>query len=303
MGMGACNSLDRLCSSIGGFGPVKSSFQSCKDVPFGGVLFALPALLINGLLRHEDKFFQLPKGYYGLNHIFLLLAFMALARLKSIEDLRSYPPGEWGKLIGLDRVPEVGCLRDKIALLAQDNKPQQWGAELCHDWMTDAAEDVISFYIDGHVRVYHGSQTKLPRHYISREKLCARATCDFWVNATDGQPFFYISKAVDPGLIQVMELEIIPRLMNEVKDLPNQPTEDELANNEKLYRFQIISDREGYSPHFMLRMLKLRIAVTTYNKKPGDDWPLEEFKKVKTKLKSGEEIEILVAEREKTKKI
>lgn len=305
MGMGACDTMGRICASIGGMGPVESSFQSCLDAPHGGLLLALPALTANGLLQHEENIFQLPKGYYSLRHIFLLLAFMALARVKSIEDLRSHSPGEWGKLIGLDRIPEVRCMREKIALLAQDNRPEKWSGALCHDWINEKAEAEgnITFYIDGHVRIYHGSQTKLPRHYIAREKLCARATSDFWVNAADGQPFFYISKAVDPGLLQVMEFEIIPRLETEIKNLPNQPTENDLLNNEKLYRYQIISDREGYSPYFMHRMWKLRIAVTTYNKNIGEDWPLDDFKKVKEKLKSGEIVEVLVAEKQELREV
>jgi hypothetical protein len=32
----------------------------------------------------------------------MLLAFMALARIKSIEKLRYQLPGEWGKLLGVD---------------------------------------------------------------------------------------------------------------------------------------------------------------------------------------------------------
>ena len=45
----------------------------------------------------------------------------------------------------------------------------------------------LAFYIDGHVRVYHGELTKLPRHYVPRERLYLRATVDYWVNALDGQ--------------------------------------------------------------------------------------------------------------------
>lgn len=298
MGMGALNSEARVLASIGGKGPVISSFESNKDILHGGVLLAIPALLSNGLLRHENKFFQLPKGYYDLHHIILLLALMALVRLKSIEDLRSYPPGEWGKLIGIDRAPEVKVLREKIAILSQDDKPKQWGAELCRDWISDLPKDAMTFYIDGHVRIYHGHQTKLPRHYLAREKLCARATCDFWVNASDGKPFFYISKAVDPGLLQMVEQEIVPILEKEIKALEKQPTQAELENNDKMHRYQIIFDREAYSPYFMLRMWQLyRISITTYNKHPGDDWPIEDFKNVKTKLKSGEEVEVLIAEK------
>jgi len=99
MGMGATNTLDRLASSLGGLGPVAPKFESCLDVPNGGVLFGLPALLAVGLLRHTEKYFELPKGYYGIQSVFLLLAFMALARQKFIENLRFVPPGEWGKLL------------------------------------------------------------------------------------------------------------------------------------------------------------------------------------------------------------
>jgi hypothetical protein len=65
---------------------------------------------------------------------------MALARLDSIEALRYKAPGEWGNLLGLDRVPEVRTLRAKIQRLAQEDAPQQWSAALCERWMAAAPE-------------------------------------------------------------------------------------------------------------------------------------------------------------------
>jgi hypothetical protein len=44
-------------------------------------------------LSHTSKYFSLPAGIYGLKTIFLLLAFMSLSRIKSIEALRYYAPG------------------------------------------------------------------------------------------------------------------------------------------------------------------------------------------------------------------
>ena len=74
------------------------------------VLLALPALLMNGLLEHSDQIFSLPKGFYGLQSIFIILAFAALLRIQSIEGLRDSDAGEMGKLVGLDRIPEVKIL-------------------------------------------------------------------------------------------------------------------------------------------------------------------------------------------------
>jgi hypothetical protein len=131
MGMGAQNAEARLAASIGQLeAPVAPDFQAVQAVPKGGVLFALPALLVTGLLKTSENFFKLSKGYYGLDSLLIILAFTALVRLKSIESLRYSAPGEWGKLIGLDRIPEVRTLRSKIKQLTQDDGSQQWSEAL-----------------------------------------------------------------------------------------------------------------------------------------------------------------------------
>ncbi len=294
MGMGAGNTLERVAASLGELDEVGIDFQPALDVPHGGVLLALPALCVSGLLRHARKYFELPRGYYGLGSVFLLLAFMALARVKSIEALRYRAPGEWGKLLGLDRVPEVRTLRRKVALLVHDERPTQWSAALCADWMAADPDSATVLYVDGHVRVYHGHQTALPRHYVARQRLCLRATTEYWVNARDGQPFFLISKAVDPGLLQVLEQDIVPRLEQEV---PGQPGAAQLAADPLRHRFTLIFDREGYSPGFLLRMKQKRIACLTYHKHPGEDWPCEEFQPCEVTLVSGHRVRMKLAER------
>ena len=295
MGMGACNVEARIAASVGELeSAIAPDFQPALDVPNGGVLFTLPALLAVGLLKTTGRFFELPKGYYGLESLFLLLAFMALARLKSIESLRYCAPGEWGKLLGLDRVPEVRTLRQKIRLLSADDRPEQWSAELCRQWMEAAPEQAGTLYIDGHVRVYNGHQTKLPRHYVARQKLCLRATSDYWVNAMDGQPFFVVHQAVDPGMIKVIEQEILPCLEH---DVPDQPGKEELAADPLRHRFTLVFDREGYSPAFLARMKAQRIACITYHKYPGDDWSEEEFHPCTVEMPNGQKVEMKLAER------
>ena len=210
--------------------------------------------------------FWMPEGFYPLESIFVLLALMALARIPSLEALRYVAPGEWGKLIGLDRIPEVRTLRQKItALCAEQGSAQRWSNALAKQWMADEPECAGVFYADGHVRVYHGKLTDLPRRYIARERLCLRGTTDYWVNAMDGRPFFVVSCAVDPGLLSVLRDQIVPRLK---ADVPNQPSEEQLDNDPLLSRFSIVFDREGYSPQFFAQMKEQRIAVLTYHKFP-----------------------------------
>lgn len=294
MGIGAADVEGRLAASVGQLEAVAPRFAPALDVPNAGVLCALPALLAIGLLDGVERHLHLPKGYYGLDSLLLLMAFMALARLSSIEALRYCAPGEWGNLLGLDRVPEVRTLRAKIHVLAADNQPAAWSAALCERWMAAAPEQAGVLYIDGHVRVYNGAQTQLPRHHVARQRLCLRATTDYWVNAMDGQPFFVVNQVVDPGLIQVIEQDIVPRLAQPV---PAQPNEAQLQADPLAHRFTLVFDREGYSPDFFKRMKAQRIACLTYHKFPAEDWAEEEFSAHQVRLASGEMVSMDLAER------
>jgi hypothetical protein len=281
LGYGTTRSLDRVAAALGVLDAAPIQFEPVVDVPNGGVLLALPALLANGLLNHTRDLYALPRGFYGIESIFLLLALMALARIKSIEQLRYEAPGEWGKLLGLDRIPEVRTLREKLTLLAVD-------------WMTADPGSAGIFYADGHVRVYHGSLTKLPRHYVTRERLCLRSTTDFWINALDGRPFFLVTKEVDPGLVSVLRSELVPWLE---KNLPADANQAEGNNDSMQHRFTLVFDREAYSPTFFREMKDKHIAVLTYHKYPGEDWAQEEFVEHQVRLVSGDVVTMKLAER------
>jgi prepilin-type processing-associated H-X9-DG protein len=188
MGMGATRVIERVAAAVGGLQEATIEFEATQDVPCGGVLWALPALLSNGLLHRTREYFQLPKGYYSVINIFLLLGMMALARIRSTEQLRYCSPGEWGKLLGLDRIPEVRTVRRKLKQICGGDI-EQWSAELSRQWMEAHPEIAGILYVDGHVRVYHGEQTKLPKRYVARERLCLRGTTDYWVINKDS-PFF-----------------------------------------------------------------------------------------------------------------
>ena len=158
----------------------------------------------------------------------------------------------------------------------------------------DAPDEAAVLYVDGHIRVYHGSAKRLPKHYVARERLCLIATADYWVNAMDGKPFFVVSQPVDPGMLQTIEHDILPVLE---RDVPNQPDAEQLAADPLLHRFTMVFDREGYSPKFLARMKERRIACLTYHKFPGADWSADEFVATEIPLPSGQRTTIRLAER------
>lgn len=296
MGNGATRTLERVAAAMGELDSAPIEFQASCDVAQGGVLLALPALLATGLLGCTDRLYQLPKGFYGIQSIFLLLGLMALARIRSLEQLRYQGPGEWGKLLGLDRIPEVRTLRAKLKLMCQDlGQAMRWNAELAKEWIARQNDTELYFYCDGHVRVYHGEQTTLPRHYVARERLCLRATTDYWVNAMDGQPFLYVNKEVDPGLVATLKQDVIPWLETNVAKTPEM--QQRLAQHRRAHWCTIVFDREGYSPDLFEKMKEKRIAILTYHKFPKEDWPSEEFLTHSVNLAGGETVNLKLAER------
>lgn len=294
MGIACTRPCERVMAAVGMLpGGAPTRFQDCRDVSFGGVLCALPALAENGLFCHLETLPVL-LGYYMKLHVILLLAYMALCRIKAVEQLQYEKPGELGKLMGLDRIPEVRCLRKKMSQLSQDKAPEEWAAVLSRNWMEQNPELAGVLYIDGHVRLYHGQQTQLPRRFVSRQRLCLRGTTDYWTNDALGQPFFSVERVVDHGLLEVLRNDVVPRLLREV---PGQPTEEQLKQDPYRSRFVIVFDREGYSPTFFREMWQQhRIASITYHKFPKDDWPESWFSELETQMPNGEVVTMKLAE-------
>jgi transposase len=130
MGTACTRPDERVLAAFRFLNGASTQFEICRDVSFGGVLCALPALAENGLFRHVDACLRQLRGYYSTLHVIVLLAHMALCRIKAVEQLQYQPPGELGKLLGLDRVPEVRCLRYKLAALSIDDGPKN-GLDYC----------------------------------------------------------------------------------------------------------------------------------------------------------------------------
>jgi hypothetical protein len=261
-----------LCS-LGQGEQAKPMFEPSESVFGAGVLFLLPALISQGLLKARD-IYQLPRShYYSIESIVLTLAFMALSRIKNPEQLKLCKPGEIGRVIGLDRVPEMKCLRNKIRLLSEQNRSTQLNNALLDLWYNDDnVSDTQFLYIDGHVRIYYGSKANLPSKFISRQKLCLSATSEFWVNDSKGMPVMMVMGELTEKLQTIIESQIIDRLI-EAKLIS--------ADIEHLQQPQctLVFDREAYEPAFFQRLWdNYRIATLTYRKNVKDRWREDRFK-------------------------
>lgn len=216
---------------------------------------------------------------------------MALARIKNPEQLKQCKPGELGKIIGLDRIPEVRCLRDKINLLATQKGAQKLNNLLIDHWYNEPSEEGSFLYIDGHVRIYYGHKANLPSKFVSRQKLCLSATTEYWVNDAAGLPVMMVTGELTEKLQQAIENEIIPQLQKtvllpSVLDEPQQDSETTPTEaDKKIPVCTLVFDREAYEPAFFKRLWeKHQITIITYRKNVKDKWSEDSFKKADVKV-------------------
>jgi hypothetical protein len=257
------------------------------------VLVALPSLLANGLLTSIECF-EKKSAYYSISSVFMSLAFLSLLRIKTLAQSGNISCGELGRVIGLDRIPEVKTLRNRIAFFANTGNVKQWAMDLSRLWLNNNEELSGILYIDGHVNIYYGHQTQMPKRYVSRMRLCMSGSTDYYVNDRLGQPFFVVNKEINGSMIETIKEEIIPQLL---LDIPNQHNDIELELNPKLCKFMIITDRECYSPEFMGDLWEQRISMSTYKKNVKDKWDEAEFVEYEEIDSNGNKEKIWLAER------
>jgi transposase len=242
--------FDRQLAYLGLLDDAAPLFREGSSVPGVGVLVALPCLVESGLFRISRKLYgEIGPAFYGLRTTMLTLLLMALLRIKRPEHLKERDPAAFGRLLGLDRAPEVKTLRRRLTRLAAHHCAEQLGAELARLRVDQRGHLMGFLYVDGHVRAYHGRRAISSRAYVARRHLAMPASTDYWINDRSGDPLLVITGEVNAALTKAL-----PRLLDEVRDLVG------------ARRVTIVFDRGGWSPKLFGTMIKDGFDVLTYRK-------------------------------------
>jgi transposase len=240
---------DRLSACFGLLDDAQPVFGDATAVPGAGVLCALPALSASGIFRAAHKLYgEIGPSFYGLRTTLLTLLLMALLRIKRPEALKEHDPQILGRLLGLDRAPEVKTLRRKLTRLAGYHKAEQLGRDLARLRVTERGQLMGFLYVDGHVRVYHGKRN-IPKTHVARIRLAMPATTDYWVNDQSGDPLFVITAVANAGMVKML-----PEVLAEARQL--------LGDR----RITIVFDRGGWSPKLFQKLLAANFDILTYRK-------------------------------------
>jgi len=229
--------------------------------PLAGLLLALPALEGTGLLdAAKEVYGRLKDGFYGLSATLLTLVFLALAGEPRAEGATRVPPAALGRVLGLDRAPEVKTIRRKLGELAAAGKAADLIMALARRHAATRPQALGFLHVDGHARVYYGTRTVQKTH-IARLKFPAPAAEETWVTDQDGEPVFMV--VAEPSDSLAGELR---RLLPQLRQVVGESR-----------RVTVCFDRGGWSPALFADITAAGFDLLTWRKGPAPDIPAARF--------------------------
>lgn len=255
---------ERALARAGVLGEAAPVFTGAARAPLAGLLLGFPGIAASGLLGCAAEVYgSLPQGFYGLDTVLLEAVSRTLAGEPRAEGATRIGPVALGRVLGMDRAPEVKTIRRKIAQLADAGKATQLGEAIAahHIESIDGADQAgLLFYVDGHIRAYQGTK-KVGKAHLARLRLPAPATAETWICDAEGDPVMVVMS--DPGASLASELRrLLPDLRSAVGD-------------ER--RVLVGFDRGGWSPALFAHMHAEGFDVLTWRKAPVEERLAKDF--------------------------
>jgi transposase len=259
---------DRTMARLGLLEDAVPLFAEAEMLPRAGVLLAIPLLVNHGLVDvFQGVFSSLGPAFYGLRTTVVTLFLCALLRIKRPEELKEHRPQDLGRIVGLDRMPEVKTVRRKLSRLAASKRGKQLMEELARRRITEDAQRIAFLYVDGHVREYRGKH-RLAKAKKPQRQVVTPAATDYWVHDAAGEPLLVVTTEMNGTLTQVLE-----PILQDVKRLipPDQ-------------RITVVFDRGGFSPKLFHRLIDKGFDVITDRKGKRRKLPESAFEKQRQKI-------------------
>jgi len=246
----AARAAERQAARAGALAQAPPVLCEGAGLPLAGALTILPALAVTGLLDVAGRVYAAPRSaFYGLRSLLLTLAFAAAVGAARVEGLARLDPVDLGRLLGLDRAPEVKTVRRRVAELAAARRADALIEGLAARHVDAHPEAVGVFYVDGHVRAYHGG-AQVPKHHLARMRIAMPAEEDIWVGDSRGDGLLVWQ--ADPGASLTGELRRVAAHVRELVGPDARPT--------------ICFDRGGWSPKLFAELDKAGFDILTYRK-------------------------------------
>lgn len=258
------------------------------ELPLVGSLVILPALVQTGLVEVAASVYghgrrvagRARSAFYGLRSLLLCVVFSSLVGEPRAEGLTRIDPVAVGRLLGLDRAPEVTRLRFRMEELAQEHRSDELVVALAARHLERHLEAVGLFYVDGHVRAYHG-KAEIGKAHVARMRIAMPGEIDTWVSDRFGDGLLVWQS--DPGASLVGELATVTEKIRALVGEDARPT--------------ICFDRGGWSPKLFAELDGGGFDILTYRKGPKPHEPRSAFSATTFTDEAGHPHHYLLADR------
>jgi len=238
------------------------------SLPLAGALVVLPALFATGLVELASSVYgtgrqvagRARSSFYGLRSLVLCVVFACVVGEPRAEGLSRIDPVAIGRLLGLDRAPEVGRLRSRLAELAREKRSGELVMALARRHVESHKEAVGLLYVDGHVRAYNGKED-ISKAHVARMRIAMPGEVDTWVSDRFGDGLLVWQ--APPGASLAGELKKVASRVRELVGPDARPT--------------ICFDRGGWSPKLFAELETAGFDILTYKKAPKKKEPRRAF--------------------------
>jgi transposase-like protein len=228
-----------------------------SSLPGVGALVILPALALTGLLDAASAVYgagRKVKGstrsaFYGIRSLLLAICFACLLGEPRAEGMTRLDPVGLGRLLGLDRAPEVRRLRARMAELAAEHRSDELVMSLARAHLDARPEATGLFYVDGHVRAYHGNKD-VGKAHLARMRIAMPGEVDTYVCDRFGDGLLVWQSP--PGTSLAGELGKVTGSIRGLVGEDARPT--------------VCFDRGGWSPKLFAKLVDAGFDILTYRK-------------------------------------
>ena len=226
--------------------------------PLAGLLLALPALQQAGLLAAARQVYgRLKDGFYGLELVLVTCVLLALLRQPRAEGAAQVAPAALGRVLGLDRAPEVKTIRRKLRELAAAGKAADLQLAIARRHAQERPDELGLLYIDGHTRAYFGTRDVQKMH-LGRLGRPGPGTEESWVTTGRGDPLLVVIAEPSDSLAAQ-----IRTLLPDLRKVTGQAA-----------RPLLCFDRGGWSPDLFAEIIAAGFDLLIYRKaQPGKTIP------------------------------
>jgi transposase len=258
----ADRSQERVAARFGLIDEAPPVICEGSSLPLAGALLILPGLAATDLIETASSVYGTRRrAFYGLASLILSIVFCCLLGEPRAEGLTRIDPLDLGRLLGLDRAPEIRTLRRRTEELAAKGRSARLIEDLARRHLAAHEKAAGIFYVDGHVRAYHGGR-ELPKAHVARIRLAMPAELDTWVADANGDGVLVWS--APPGASLVAELRLVTAKVRQLVGDKDRPT--------------ICFDRGGWSPKLFKELGLKGFEIITYRKGPAPKEPHAAFK-------------------------